>query len=78
MIKCEEVLRALYEYIDKELDEVSQAEIEEHLSLCNHCRRYHEFEVALKQLIHQSSFQEKAPEILKKRITEMLDEEDRE
>lgn len=72
MIKCEEVLKLLYEYIDKQLDQVSIAQIEEHIELCKYCRRYHDFEIALQKLLHQCCFQRKAPDLLKDKIRDML------
>jgi mycothiol system anti-sigma-R factor len=74
MIKCEEVLRRLNEYIDKELDETVTNEIMEHLKLCKYCCRHHDFEVQLKEMIQKSCFDKKAPEFLKNKISEMLGE----
>ena len=72
MIKCEEVLKHLYDYIDKQLDNASLLKIEEHIELCKYCRRYHDFEVELKNLVKKSCFQKKAPDLLKSRICNML------
>ena len=74
MLKCEEVLKHLYEYIDRQLEGVSYAEIEEHLKLCKYCCAHHDFEVELRKMVVQSCFQKKAPDILKFKISEMLDE----
>jgi mycothiol system anti-sigma-R factor len=74
MIKCEEVLKRLYEYVDKELDDNLTAEIMEHLKLCRYCCQHHDFEVRLRELIHKSCFEKKAPEFLKNKISEMLGE----
>jgi mycothiol system anti-sigma-R factor len=74
MIKCEEVLKRLYEYIDKELDENVTTEIVEHLKLCKYCCRHHDFEVQLKEMIQKSCFDKKAPDFLKNKISELLGE----
>lgn len=74
MIKCEEVLKHIYEYIDNQLDEVSRAEIDEHLKLCKHCCQHRDFELKLREMVVKSCFQQKAPNILKKKIIKMLDE----
>jgi mycothiol system anti-sigma-R factor len=74
MIKCDEVLKRLYEYIDKELDESVTAEIVEHLKLCRYCCRHHDFEIQLRELIHKSCFEKKAPDFLKNKISEILGE----
>ena len=75
MIKCEEVLRMLYDYMDNQLDNISAAQVEEHLKLCQYCRRHQEFEVALQKLVTQSCFKKKAPEVLRYRIIDLLDKE---
>lgn len=72
MIKCEEVLKHLYEYIDKQLDERTHDEIEEHLKYCMHCCKYHDFEIELRRLVGRSCFQQKAPEVLKNKISKLL------
>jgi mycothiol system anti-sigma-R factor len=74
MIKCEDVLKHLYDYIDKELDESLRIDIEEHLKLCRYCCRHHDFEVRLRELIQKSCFEKKAPDFLKDKISEMLQE----
>jgi mycothiol system anti-sigma-R factor len=78
MLKCEEVLKHLYEYIDKQLEGVSYAEIEEHLKLCKYCCAHHDFEIELRKMVVKSCFQKKAPEFLKGKISSMLAEYDME
>ena len=78
MLKCEEVLKHLYEYVDKQLEGVSYSEIEEHLKLCKYCCSHHDFEIELRKMIIKSCFQKKAPDILKTRISEMLGQLDSE
>jgi mycothiol system anti-sigma-R factor len=75
MIKCEEVLKLLYDYIDKQLDSVPSHEIEEHLAKCRYCRRHHDFELALQQLVTKSCFAKKAPPVLSNKIKDLLREE---
>jgi mycothiol system anti-sigma-R factor len=74
MIKCEEVLKQLYAYIDKELDETVATEIMEHLKLCKYCCKHHDFEIQLREMIQKSCFDKKAPDFLKNKISEMLGE----
>jgi len=76
MLKCEEVLKHLYEYIDKQLENVSYDEIEEHLKLCKYCCAHYDFEIELRKMVTKSCFQKKAPDILKIRISEMLSQID--
>lgn len=74
MVKCEEVLKRLYEYIDKQVDETSQSEIDEHIKLCRHCCQHYEFEIKLRELVEKSCFQQRAPDLLKRKISDMLNE----
>lgn len=74
MIKCEEVLKHLYEYLDKQLDERAYEEIEEHLKLCKHCCKHRDFEIELRNMVVRSCFQKRAPDLLKNKINRMLDD----
>jgi mycothiol system anti-sigma-R factor len=74
MIKCDEVLKRLYDYIDKELDEELRTEIEEHLKLCKYCSHHRDFEIQLKELIQKSCWANGAPEFLRTKISDMLKE----
>jgi len=78
MIKCEEVLKHLYEYIDKQLDEGTYEEIEEHIKNCRYCCRHHDFEIELRNMVVRSCFQKKAPDLLKAKINKMLNDIDSE
>jgi mycothiol system anti-sigma-R factor len=73
MIKCEEVLKSLYDYIDKQLDESSYAQIDEHIKQCKYCRQHYDFEIELQRLVTRSCFQKKAPKVLKEKIQGLLE-----
>ncbi len=47
-IGCEEALRRLFEYLDRELDGARHAEMERHLKTCRSCYSRAEFEKRLK------------------------------
>jgi anti-sigma factor (TIGR02949 family) len=47
-IGCEEALRHLFEYLDRELDGARHAEMEQHLHTCRACYSRAEFERHLK------------------------------
>ncbi|MCP4582821.1 MAG: mycothiol system anti-sigma-R factor [candidate division Zixibacteria bacterium] len=72
MIRCEEVLKHLYEYIDRQLEGVTYSEIEDHLKQCKYCCKHHDFEIELKNLVQRSCYQNKAPGVLKSKISSML------
>lgn len=37
MIKCKEAVSRLWGYLDRNIDRIQEAELEEHLGLCRHC-----------------------------------------
>ena len=37
MIKCKEAVSRLWAYLDRNIERVHEAELEEHLGLCRHC-----------------------------------------
>ena len=41
---CESVVRALWDFLDAELEEGEAARIHEHLDACGHCRAHADFE----------------------------------
>jgi mycothiol system anti-sigma-R factor len=69
---CQEAVDKLYEYIDKETDDITAAQIEKHLDLCRLCCDHFEFERKMKDLVQESCIQQKAPSILKDNILKAL------
>jgi len=65
---CEEAVKKLYEYIDKELDRSTVEQLDRHLEICKSCCDHFEFERKVKALIQDSVFVQKAPISLKDRI----------
>jgi mycothiol system anti-sigma-R factor len=72
IMTCQEAVKRLYEFLDRELDNVTAAQIETHLDLCRLCCDHLEFERKMKELIHNSCISEKAPQILKDKILSKL------
>lgn len=52
-IDCEEALRRLAEYLDRELEELPKAEVEQHLETCRSCYSRAEFERVLKSRLRE-------------------------
>jgi len=69
---CEEAVRKLYDYIDLELDQSIIQQIDKHLEICRMCCDHFEFEKRMKSLVHESCFQNKAPNFLKSKIVDDL------
>lgn len=69
-LSCEEVIERLFEYLDRELDTVSQHEIDRHLERCYDCFSRAEFERRIRERIAATGSQ-RAPDRLRKRIREL-------
>lgn len=69
---CEEAVKKLYDYLDKELDKAASEQLDRHLDICRACCDHFEFERKMKSLIQNSCFQQKAPLVLKSRIMDTL------
>jgi anti-sigma factor (TIGR02949 family) len=52
-ISCEEALRRLAEYLDREIADISRAEVQEHLDTCRSCYSRAEFERGLKERLRE-------------------------
>jgi anti-sigma factor RsiW len=65
--QCEELLQP---FLDRELNETERAVAEEHLQLCDYCRKRYRFEEALRRFVRQAASEEMAPE-LKLKLSEL-------
>lgn len=70
-IDCEEALKRMFEYIDKELHAARHEEMERHLASCRGCYSRLEFEKRLQQHI-KGVAAEKASERLQSRIKDLI------
>ncbi len=69
---CQEAVDRLYEYLDREADDMTAAQIEKHIDLCRLCCDHFEFEKKMKELVQKSCIQQKAPSFLKEKIQKAL------
>ena len=69
---CEEAVKKLYQYIDRELNQSAVMQIDKHLEICRMCCDHFEFEKRMKVLVHDSCFQKKASPLLKSKIMDDL------
>ena len=69
---CQEAVSKLYEYLDKELDQITASKVEKHLRLCRLCCDNYELEKSMKKLLRESCVDEKAPPFLKDKIVKIL------
>lgn len=71
-LKCEEVLRQLVAYLDRELDARTTADIERHLAGCRGCFSRAEFEKRLKARVAETG-SDTAPEQLRRRVKAIIE-----
>lgn len=72
-VTCEEVLKHLIAYLDRETDVHTAAEIQRHLEKCRSCFSRAEFERQLKARVRAAGSRT-APERLRARIRKLVDE----
>ena len=67
---CEQCEELLQPFLDRELNEDERALAEEHLGLCEYCRKRYRFEEKLRMFVRQAASEEMPPE-LKTRLAEL-------
>ncbi len=65
---CSDVLEAVYDYLDGEIDDTRRALIVQHLDECGPCLQQFGLEQAIKSLVHRSCACESAPDHLRVQI----------
>lgn len=70
-ISCDDALKRLFTYLDRELDGHAHREMEHHLSRCRGCFSRMEFEKRLKERLRETGSEE-TPAQLESRIRELL------
>lgn len=70
-VNCEEVIEKLFEFLDRELDEATQREIERHLETCRGCFSRAAFERRLRARVAEAA-EIKAPDTLRRRVRQLM------
>lgn len=73
ILSCEEALRLLAEYLDRELDVVTDGDVTRHLERCRSCFSRAEFEKRLTQQVAALRRAEVRPEF-EARVRQLVDE----
>lgn len=73
-IDCEEALRRLATYLDRELDGARSAQVERHLEECRSCFSRAEFERRLKEKVHEALGARSVPPVFEERIRVLLED----
>lgn len=63
MISCDEAVRRLWEYVERELAPPNRQRVEEHLSLCRRCCGQMEFAEELRRFMARQSVVDLPPDI---------------
>lgn len=64
---CSEVLSRVFFFLDRELDDASRGEIQQHLDECGPCLAKYDLERTVKSLVARSC-SERAPEELREKV----------
>jgi len=70
-IKCEQALKQVFEYIDRELDDTRRETMEHHLHTCHSCFSRVEFERRLKAKLGELK-KDDADSVMRERIKRLL------
>ena len=69
---CDESLRKLSQYLDRELDDAAVRELARHLAECRQCFSLTEFERRLRAMVRRSCNCAEVPPALHERLNEIL------
>jgi anti-sigma factor (TIGR02949 family) len=69
---CETVVRALWDYLDRELGDADLTAIDAHLAVCESCRAHADFERRLIDEIRAVRAQHSEPDTLRARVLAVL------
>lgn len=72
MISCHDALRLVHEYIDGELEGVSEARVKAHFDVCQRCYPHLHLENAFREALRRGAGTETAPPELRSRLVELL------
>ena len=67
---CEQCEELLQPFLDRELTDEERAVAEEHLDLCDYCRKRYRFETVLRRFVRQAVSEDMPPE-LKTKLAEL-------
>ncbi len=72
MMNCQEALEKLHTYLDRELTEVEQHEVETHIATCPDCSDMFRFESGMLRLVGHHCRATQAPVALHQRVRIMV------
>ena len=75
MVRCEEALENLFDFLDGELDERNRAAIEQHLDICKRCYPRAKFERAFLEALERVDEGKGVPDDLRQRVLASIEAE---
>lgn len=76
MIRCEDALARLWEFLDGELPPADETAVRKHLDICNRCYPQYDFQRAYFTYVRRMRDQEHAPPTLRRRLFRMILEQE--
>lgn len=73
MISCKEAVAQLWVYLDRSVERLEEAELEEHLGLCRHCCGELEFARQLHRWLRRSATSGEMPAEVRARLETFLE-----
>ena len=75
-LSCRQALAVVQEFLDGELDHVSQAQVKAHFDVCTRCYPHLRLEESFRAALQRASLQETAPPGLRSRVEALLSRND--
>ena len=76
MISCMDALTVVHEFLDGELEGVSQDQVKAHFEVCQRCYPHLHLEEAFREAIRRAAAKEQPPAGLKAKLMELLEQAD--
>ncbi len=78
MIRCEEAMARLWEFLDGELEDVEEEAVRKHLEVCNRCYPRYDFQRAYFEYMQRTSSKGDGPVDLRRELFQKLLEQEAE
>lgn len=76
MIRCEEALERLWDFLDGEMEPANELAVRQHLEVCSRCYPRYDFQRAYFELLRRVRSRDSVPGKLRRRLFERILEED--
>lgn len=73
MIECKQAVQRLWSYLDRDLERVGEAELEQHLGVCRHCCGELEFAKQLRDRLAAGAGSDQVEPAARERLERFID-----